>query len=93
MRTLLMLLLFWGATAYASDDIERAELAKFAKEIDFLIAEVDQLKRHGDEQSRMVFQYDDMKADLAVIRSGISRFIRADVDNGHDIEPLKANYK
>ncbi|MDQ1363352.1 MAG: hypothetical protein QG652_1213 [Pseudomonadota bacterium] len=93
MRTLSILLLFWVSVVHASDDIERAELAKFAKEIDFLIAEVDQLKRHGDEQSRMVFQYDDMKADLVAIRSGISSFIQSDVDNGHVIEPLKAIYK
>ena len=93
MRTLLMLLFFWVTAVHASDDIERAELAKFAKEIDFLIAEVDQLKRHGVEQSRMVFQYDDMKADLAAIRSGISSFIQADLDNSRVIKPLKASYK
>ena len=93
MRTLLILLLFWVSIVQASDDIERAELAKFAKEIDFLIAEVDQLKRHGNEQSRMLFQYDEMKADLLTIRRGISHFIQADVDSGEVILPLKARYQ
>lgn len=93
MRVVVMVLMLLVPPLLSASELERSEMAKFAKEIDFLIAHVDEIKRHAEPDARMKFQYNDLKDDLQKIRDGISQYIEADINNGRDMQPIKAIYK
>ncbi len=77
---------------HASEDIERTNLAKIISEVDFLLQRVEKIKHEAAHNQRIRFHYDDLKNDLKVIRSGVSAYINADINNGRVINPLNGNY-
>ena len=60
-------------------ELERANLAGLVKELDFLLERVEEIRIDAPDQSRLRFQYDDLKRDLLRMREGISDYIDADL--------------
>jgi len=78
---------------HASDDLERANLAKVITEIDFLLSQVEKIKHQSSDDNRIKFHYADLSKDLHKIRSGVSSYINADINNGRVVKPLTGSYR
>ncbi len=84
--------LIHSAQVIADEEIERENLSLFVKEIDFLISDVDRIRKLSDSNGRLIFDYTSLKEDLRSMRNGIRSYIQKDINDGHSIKPLKGNY-
>ncbi len=74
-------------------ELERANLVGLVKELDFLLERVEAIRIDAPDQSRLHFQYGDLKRDLLRIREGIADYIDTDLRIGRDITPIKGSYR
>jgi len=56
----------------ADADLERTNLAKLVREIDYLMSRVDQIKQDAGTNQRVVFHYDDLRLDLKKFDPGLT---------------------
>lgn len=89
----LLLIGLFSSLQVQATDLERGQLAGLVKEIDFLIDRVVAIRIDAPDQSRLRFQYDDLKSDLLRMREGISDYIDADLRAGRDITPIQGSYR
>ena len=90
-RLILLLLLFFSASAWADADSERANLSKLIGELDFFIKRVDAMV--VDAPARQpYFRYDLLSQDMKTIRAGIEDYCNSSLSVARDIKPLKARY-
>lgn len=87
-----VLFLIFSQQCFADKDSERTNLANVIKELDHVIAMVDKVKDDAPIDNRISFQYESLKNDLVLIRSGISDHIEKSLSLGRDIKSLKHNY-
>jgi len=77
----------------ANNEIDRSNLAKVITEVDFLIHQVNKIKKQSIDKDRIRFHYDTLVKDLQKIRAGVSSYINVDINNGRIVEPLSGNYR
>lgn len=78
--------------AQADEEIERENLARFVKEIDFLVSEVGRIEKLSSTNKQMIFDYTSLRKDLGAMREGIKSYINRDINDGHVIKPIKGQY-
>lgn len=90
------LLLIVSAASFAGER-ERSRLAQLAKEIDYLIQQVDTIQTDadtsGDSRERIVFRYTDLVRDLTLVKEGISDYIDAELRDGKSVHALDGRYR
>jgi RAQPRD family integrative conjugative element protein len=82
-------------TSSLAGEQERSDLAKVAKEIDFLVQQVERIKSNATthQQSRIVFHHDGLIRDLYRIKEGISDYISLELRHGNQVTPLDGRYR
>ncbi len=83
----------YAETENINSDIERTNLAKLVQEIDFLSHRVDQIKNNAPIGQRLRFNYDALKNDLTLIRSGITNYINKSLKAGRSLTPISGQYR
>ncbi len=89
----LLLIGLFGSLQVHATDLERNQLAGLVKEIDFLLERVEAIRTDAPDQSRLHFQYGDLRQDLLRVREGISDYIDTDLRVGRDITPIQGSYR
>lgn len=77
---------------FADVDLERSNLAKLVKEIDYLMTRVEDIKQDVPAKQRITFHYETLKEDLNLIRVGINDHISQSLKAGRNLKPLSGQY-
>lgn len=92
---LTILIFFISATSVqvkADEEIERENLARFVKELDFLVSEAGRIEKLSSSNKQMIFDYKALRNDLDAMRDGINGYIKRDINDGRVINPIKGQY-
>ena len=94
--TLIMILLWCGVqshSALADADAERGALANIVHELDALEPLVAKAGSQADPDTRIHFQYDWLRQDLARVRLGIEEHLNAPQAEPRRFPPLRGDYR
>ncbi len=80
-------------TATADSDGERAALARLIHELEALAPLIQEAAANAEPDSRIRFQYDWLRQDLARVRMGIAEHINAPRAEPRKVPPLKGDYR
>jgi RAQPRD family integrative conjugative element protein len=79
--------------ALADVDLERANLARMIREIEFLLAETKTMEAQAPDNVRIRFRYDLLREDLIRMRQAIADHINDSLDSARPVEPLHQMYR
>lgn len=79
--------------AFADIDLERANLARMIREIEFLIGETKTMEAQAPDSVRIRFRYDLLREDLIRMRQAIADHINDSLDSARPVEPLHQMYR
>ena len=82
-----------SVTALADSDGERDALARLAHELEALTPLIDVASSQAEPDTRIRFQYDWLRQDLARVRTGITEHINAPRAEPRKVQPLKGDYR
>ena len=77
----------------ADRDAERQALVQLVHELDALIRFIDHAQHNADQDARIRFNYDWLRADVDHIRSGIQNHLIQPRQQPRSIPPLKGDYR
>jgi RAQPRD family integrative conjugative element protein len=80
-------------TTLADSDGERTALAVLIHELESLAPLIDEAAAQADPDTRIRFQYDWLRQDLAHIRTGIAEHINTPRAEPRKVPPLKGDYR
>jgi len=90
---LAILLCLISVTALADSDGEHAALAQLIHELEALTPLLDTASSQAEPDTRIRFQYDWLRQDLARVRAGIAEHINAPRAEPRKVQPLKGDYR
>ncbi len=96
MRTQIVIITsFWllSQPALADRDAERHALAQLIHELDALHPVIEHAQYNADQDARIRFHYDWLRADIEHIRSGIQNHLIQPREQPRTIPPLKGDYR
>lgn len=82
-----------STTASASNYAERESLAKLVHELDGLSALVDEAQGRANPDSRIRFQYNQLRKDLLMMRLGIQEHLDVPTIEPRSYAPLSGDYR
>ncbi len=80
-------------TATADSDGERAAMARLIHELETLTPLIQEAAAQAEPDTRIRFQYDWLRQDLARVRMGIAEHINAPRTEPRKVPPLKSDYR
>lgn len=82
-----------AASANATNYSERESLAKLVHELDGLSALVDEAQGRANPDSRIRFQYNQLRKDLVMMRLGIQEHLDTPTIEPRSYAPLSGDYR
>ena len=79
--------------ALADVDLERANLARMIREIEFLISETKTMEAQAPDNVRIRFRYDLLREDLIRMRQAVADHLNDSLDSARPVEPLHQMYR
>ena len=78
---------------YAINDNERTELSMLLKEIDVIVSMVPDIERTADKHSRIQFDYEALRNDIAEIKQGISDYVKTSRRDPRKLQVIDGEYR
>ena len=91
--TFALLSLVLSGTAQADPEGERAALARLVHELQALEPLIQEAQAQANSDTRIRFQYDWLRQDLARVRLGIEAHINAPQGEPRKVTPLRGHYR
>lgn len=94
--TIIFITLACGSTLVAAantpEELERENLTRIIREVDYLIDEVKKIEKSAQNNNRVQFQYQLLIDDLIKIRQGVADHVNGSLDAARPIKSLNGVY-
>lgn len=82
----------FATAANTPEELERENLTRIIREVDYLIDEVKKVEKSAQNNNRVQFQYKLLIDDLIKIRQGVADHVNGSLDAARPIKPLNGVY-